>query len=89
MTSSWEKGYRAKTRPRGRENPSGCAETISVGRIGRLALKGGGQNFRIIFLMGTDLDRGILRRYVNFHTKLRSSGWDFKVWAWIAFSNYT
>ncbi len=48
-------------RPRGGENPSECAETISVGRIGRLSLKGGGQSFRIIFLMGTDLDKGILK----------------------------
>ncbi len=49
------------TRPRGDGNPSGCAETISVGRIGRLFLKGG-QSLIILFLMGTDLDNWVLRR---------------------------
>ncbi len=30
-------------RPKGGGNPSGCVETISVGMIGRLSLKGGGE----------------------------------------------
>ncbi len=41
MTSFWVSGLRAKTRPRGGGNPSECAEPTSVGRIGRLSLKGG------------------------------------------------
>ncbi len=40
MVSFWVSGQRAKTRPQGGGNPSECAETICVGRIGKLSLKG-------------------------------------------------